>query len=124
MAPPCSSSDTGGARALGPENTLSALRRGMACADLVEVDLRLTRDGILVAIHDATVDRTTNGTGPVKGGYTIEDLTRLDAGGGGGEKIPTLGGRFSTSSATLRGGLSWRSRSPGRRRSSSRRSWR
>ncbi|MCM2465828.1 glycerophosphodiester phosphodiesterase [Methanoculleus oceani] len=76
-----------GARALGPENTLRALRRGMACADLVEVDLRLTRDGIPVAIHDATVDRTTDGTGPVKG-YTLEDLTALDA--GEGETIPTL----------------------------------
>jgi len=76
-----------GARALEPENTLRALRRGMACADLVEVDLRLTRDGIPVAIHDATVNRTTDGTGPVKG-YTIEDLTRLDA--GEGETIPTL----------------------------------
>ncbi|MBA7486875.1 Glycerophosphodiester phosphodiesterase [subsurface metagenome] len=59
----------------------------MVCADLVEVDLRLTRDGIPVVIHDATVDRTTDGTGPVKG-YTIEDLTRLDA--GEGETIPTL----------------------------------
>ncbi|MDK2891350.1 MAG: glycerophosphoryl diester phosphodiesterase, partial [Methanoculleus sp.] len=77
-----------GARALGPENTPSALRKGMACADLVEVDLRLTRDGIPVAIHDATVDRTTNGTGPVKG-YTVEALAGLDA--GEGERIPTLG---------------------------------
>lgn len=77
-----------GARGLGPENTLLALRKGMACADLVEVDLRLTRDGIPVAIHDATVDRTTNGTGPVKG-HTVEDLAGLDA--GEGERIPTLG---------------------------------
>ncbi|HNV39907.1 MAG TPA: glycerophosphodiester phosphodiesterase family protein, partial [Methanoculleus sp.] len=45
------------------------------------------RDGIPVAIHDATVDRTTDGTGPVKG-YTIEELKRLDA--GEGEAIPTL----------------------------------
>lgn len=76
-----------GARGLEPENTLAALRRGMACADLVEVDLRLTRDGIPVAIHDATVDRTTDGTGPVKG-YTIEELANFDA--GEGEHIPTL----------------------------------
>ncbi len=76
-----------GARALAPENTLLALRRGMACADFVEIDVRLTKDGIPVAIHDATVDRTTDGTGPVKG-YTIEDLARLDA--GEGETIPTL----------------------------------
>jgi len=76
-----------GARAVEPENTLAALERGMACADLVEVDLRLTKDGIPVAIHDATVDRTTNGTGPVKG-YTIEELATLGA--GNGERIPTL----------------------------------
>ncbi|WP_292406560.1 MULTISPECIES: glycerophosphodiester phosphodiesterase [unclassified Methanoculleus] len=76
-----------GARALAPENTLRALQRGMACADLVEVDLRLTRDGIPVAIHDATVNRTTDGVGPVKG-YTIEDLKELDA--GEDETIPTL----------------------------------
>ncbi|MDV2482124.1 glycerophosphodiester phosphodiesterase [Methanoculleus sp. Wushi-C6] len=76
-----------GAGALEPENTLRALRRGMACADLVEVDVRLTKDGIPVAIHDATVDRTTDGTGPVKG-YIIEDLKELDA--GEGETIPTL----------------------------------
>lgn len=76
-----------GARALAPENTLPALLKGMACADLVEIDVRLTRDEIPVAIHDATVDRTTDGTGPVKG-YTIEELKRLDA--GEGEAIPTL----------------------------------
>lgn len=76
-----------GARGLEPENTLRALRRGMECADFVEVDLRLARDGIPVAIHDATLDRTTDGTGPVKN-YTIEELKRLDA--GEGETIPTL----------------------------------
>lgn len=76
-----------GARALAPENTLPALLKGMACADLVEIDVRLTGDEIPVAIHDATVDRTTDGTGPVKG-YTIEELKRLNA--GEGEAIPTL----------------------------------
>ncbi|MDN5340013.1 MAG: glycerophosphoryl diester phosphodiesterase [Euryarchaeota archaeon] len=76
-----------GAKGIEPENTLRALRRGMACADLVEVDVRLTKDGIPVVIHDATVDRTTNGTGPVKG-YTIDGLKELDA--GEGEVIPTL----------------------------------
>jgi glycerophosphoryl diester phosphodiesterase len=76
-----------GARAVEPENTLRALRRGVECADLVEIDLRLTWDGIPVAIHDATVDRTTDGIGPVKG-FRIEELKRLDA--GEGEQIPTL----------------------------------
>lgn len=76
-----------GAGDLGPENTLQALRKGIECADFVEVDLRLTKDGIPVAIHDASLDRTTDGAGPVKS-YTIEELKRLDA--GEGESIPAL----------------------------------
>ena len=50
-----------------PENTLSAFR---AAAQLgahgIELDLRLTRDGHAVVLHDETVDRTTNGAGPVE----------------------------------------------------------
>ncbi|MEG3055104.1 MAG: glycerophosphodiester phosphodiesterase family protein [Methanoculleus sp.] len=63
------------------------MRRGIECADFVEVDLRLARDGIPVAIHDATLDRTTDGTGPVKD-YTIEELKGLDA--GEGETVPAF----------------------------------
>lgn len=74
-----------GARALAPENTLAALRRGMACAPFVEVDVRLSSDGKLVVMHDATVDRTTDGRGEV-GSLTLAELKRLDA--GGGERIP------------------------------------
>lgn len=76
-----------GAGALAPENTLLALQKGMACADFVEIDVHLTKDAIPVAIHDATVDRTTDGTGPVEG-YTMEELKKLNA--GEGERIPTL----------------------------------
>jgi len=76
-----------GARALEPENTLRALRRGMACADYVEVDVRLSRDGVPVAIHDAAVDRTTDGKGAVRD-LTLDQLKALDA--GGGEQIPTF----------------------------------
>ncbi len=76
-----------GAGGIEPENTLRALQKGIECADFVEIDLRLARDGIPVAIHDATLDRTTDGTGPVKD-HTIEELKGLDA--GGGETIPTL----------------------------------
>jgi glycerophosphoryl diester phosphodiesterase len=76
-----------GARSVEPENTLRALREGMRCADTVEVDLRLTRDGVLVIMHDATLDRTTNGHGPVRT-HTRAELQRLDA--GEGEKIPTF----------------------------------
>jgi glycerophosphoryl diester phosphodiesterase len=76
-----------GARALEPENTIRALKRGMECADFVEIDVRLSSDGIPVVIHDETVDRTTNGRGPLSD-FTVAQLKELDA--GAGEKIPTL----------------------------------
>ncbi len=76
-----------GARALEPENTLRAVRKGMGCADYVEVDARLTRDGIAVVIHDPTLDRTTDGKGEVRE-YPLRTLREFDA--GLGEHIPTL----------------------------------
>jgi glycerophosphoryl diester phosphodiesterase len=76
-----------GARAVEPENTLRAIRAGMRCADYVEIDVRLSRDRVPVVMHDALVDRTTDGKGPV-GAMSLADLTSLDA--GQGEKIPTL----------------------------------
>ena len=76
-----------GAKALEPENTLLALRRGMECADFVEIDVRMSSDGELVVIHDQTLERTTTGTGRVRD-YTLRELRKLDA--GKGEKIPTL----------------------------------
>jgi len=76
-----------GARAHEPENTLRALRLGMKCADYVEVDVRLSRDGVPVVIHDATVDRTTDGAGTVRD-LTLRELKTLDA--GCGAEIPTL----------------------------------
>lgn len=77
-----------GAAGLEPENTVRSFRR--ACdlgVDRVETDVHLTRDGHLVCIHDATVDRTTNGSGPVAE-MLFADLRQLDA--GQGERIPTL----------------------------------
>jgi glycerophosphoryl diester phosphodiesterase len=76
-----------GARAAEPENTLRAIREGMKCADYVEIDTRLSKDRVPVIIHDATLDRTADGTGPV-GSYTVRELRKFDA--GKGEKIPTL----------------------------------
>ena len=78
-----------------PENTLSsfelAIRQG---ADLIELDLHMSADKQLVVIHDDTVDRTTDGTGPV-GGLSFAELRALDAGSWlhpkfRGERIPTL----------------------------------
>ena len=76
-----------------PENTLANFR---ACLELrigFEFDVRLSQDGVLVCIHDDTVDRTTNGRGAVNS-LTVDDLRQLDAGGWfgsvfRGETIPT-----------------------------------
>jgi glycerophosphoryl diester phosphodiesterase len=66
---------------LAPENTLFAFRRALDWwrADLLEIDVHPTRDGDCVVIHDASVDRTTDGRGPVAG-FTVDELRRLDAG--------------------------------------------
>ncbi|HEV2239005.1 MAG TPA: glycerophosphodiester phosphodiesterase family protein [Ktedonobacterales bacterium] len=77
-----------GARAHAPENTLLAFELAFALgADAVECDVQLTADGALVVIHDATLDRTTNGRGPVALA-TLAALRTLDA--GRGQRIPLL----------------------------------
>ncbi|MCL5109570.1 MAG: glycerophosphodiester phosphodiesterase [Chloroflexi bacterium] len=85
-----------GASAEAPENTLAAFALAAEQgADMVELDVQASRDGQLVVIHDATVDRTTNGSGAVRG-YSLAELRQLDAGGWfasryTAERIPTLG---------------------------------
>lgn len=69
-----------------PENTLAAFRDAIAAgADVIELDLRGTLDGRVVVLHDATLDRTTSGRGPVAE-QPLAALKRLDA--GRGERIP------------------------------------
>lgn len=69
-----------GAAAAAPENTLPSLRRAVEDgAEAVEFDLRTTLDRRLVLIHDETVDRTTDGSGPVAE-MTLAELRELDAG--------------------------------------------
>ena len=71
-----------------PENTMSAFKAALDIGvDQIETDVRITKDGHLVLIHDNTVDRTTNGKGFVHD-MTLSELRELDA--GNGEKIPTL----------------------------------
>lgn len=80
---------TGHRGALGsePENTLRSFHRAVADGcDEIELDLRVTADGELVVLHDATVDRTTNGTGAVAD-LPFSVLRSLDA--GLGEVVPT-----------------------------------
>jgi len=84
-----------GASGYAPENTFAAFRRATALgAGFIETDLQLSRDARLVAIHDATVNRTTNGQGAVHD-MTLAELRRLDAGSWfgsefAGERIPTI----------------------------------
>lgn len=84
-----------GASALAPENTLAAFRAAEAAgADGLELDVHLSRDGVPVVLHDDTLERTSDGRGPVAE-LTLEELQRLDAGSWfspdfSGEKIPTL----------------------------------
>ncbi len=77
-----------GAAALEPENTLLSIGRAIEIGvDAVEIDVRLNKDKEVVVIHDSTVDRTTDGTGPICA-FTVEEMKKLDA--GKGQPIPTL----------------------------------
>jgi glycerophosphoryl diester phosphodiesterase len=84
-----------GASGHAPENTLAAFKRAVALgATFIETDLQLSRDTHFVAIHDETVNRTTNGQGRVHD-LSLAELRRLDAGSWfgsefSGEHIPTL----------------------------------
>ncbi len=60
-----------------PENSVKGIENCIAMGiDIVEVDVRKTKDGKLILMHDATIDRTTNGTGKVSG-HTLGELKRL-----------------------------------------------
>lgn len=77
-----------GGAGMGPEATLATMRRSLqAGATVLELDVHLTRDGVPVLLHDATVDRTTNGSGAVSE-LLYDDLRQLDA--GDGAPIPHL----------------------------------
>lgn len=104
----------GGAK-LAPENTIPAFDNGMACrADGLELDVHLSADGVPVVIHDTTVDRTTDGAGPVAV-HMAAALAQMDAGyhftrdgehsfRGRGIGVPTLDAvlaRFPTARAII-----------------------
>ena len=84
-----------GASGYAPENTFAAFDKALEMPiDGIETDVRATRDGVLVLLHDATVDRTTNGSGAVAD-LTLAELQQLDAGSRfaaayAGQRIPTL----------------------------------
>lgn len=69
-----------GASGHAPEHTMVAYELGREMkADYIEVDLQMTKDGVLIAMHDTTVNRTTNGTGAVSN-MTLAEIKQLDAG--------------------------------------------
>jgi glycerophosphoryl diester phosphodiesterase len=70
-----------GGRGLWPESTMSAFREAYRRWPriVLETDARLTSDGKIVLLHDATVDRTTDGSGPIEG-MSLDEARRLDAG--------------------------------------------
>jgi glycerophosphoryl diester phosphodiesterase len=77
-----------------PENTVASFASALGKADYVEFDGRLSSDGVLVVMHDDTVDRTTDGTGALAS-KTLAQLQALDAGSWfstsfTGERVPTL----------------------------------
>jgi glycerophosphoryl diester phosphodiesterase len=84
-----------GSSSAAPENTLAAFERAVSDgADLIEFDVRMSRDGVLVVIHDRRIFRTTGGAGRVRD-LSLSSLVQLDAGGWfgsrfSGERIPTL----------------------------------
>jgi glycerophosphoryl diester phosphodiesterase len=84
-----------GAAGRAPENTLAGFRRAWELrADMVELDVHLTADGHAICLHDATLDRTTSGSGRVSE-HTLATIQALDAGAWfapefAGERVPTL----------------------------------
>ncbi|WP_406447908.1 glycerophosphodiester phosphodiesterase family protein [Streptomyces sp. NBC_00876] len=77
-----------GVMGVEPENTLrSFVHAEQAGMDLIELDLHLSKDGALAVMHDAEVDRTTDGKGPISE-KTLAELRELDA--GQGERVPVF----------------------------------
>ncbi len=83
-----------GAAGLAPENTLAAFRAGLPHSDMLELDVHLSRDGAVIAAHDADAERTT-GKDAAWIDLTLEEIQALDAGSWFGpgfarERVPTL----------------------------------
>ncbi|HWI49137.1 MAG TPA: glycerophosphodiester phosphodiesterase [Rummeliibacillus sp.] len=77
-----------GASGYAPEHTITSYQMGEKLhGDYIEIDLQMTKDGQLIAMHDEKLDRTTDGTGPVKD-YTLDEIKHLDAGSWFNEAYP------------------------------------
>lgn len=90
-----------GAAGFAPENTIISMHTAKRCgAQMVEFDVKQTKDNVLIIMHDSDVKRTTNGSGRVID-LTFDEIRSLDAGvffdeSFAGEKVPTLGEVFHT----------------------------
>ena len=83
-----------GGASIGPENTLACFRKGIeAGADMIEIDIHLTKDKKIVICHDQTIDRTTNGKGKIRE-MTLDEIRQyriVDANGNiTDQTLPTL----------------------------------
>ncbi|MCA1055931.1 glycerophosphodiester phosphodiesterase [Rossellomorea aquimaris] len=79
-----------GASGYAPEHTLPSYELGdQMGGDYIELDLQMTKDGELIAMHDETLDRTTDGSGLVKD-HTLEEIKQLDAGSWFNEAHPEM----------------------------------
>lgn len=87
---PCAIASHRGGTYLWPENGLAAFRATARLAlEQAECDVHASADGEAVVIHDATLDRTTDGSGPVAA-LAAAELSRVRIKGGGGETVPRL----------------------------------
>ena len=94
-----------------PENSIAALRSAASLgADYVELDVRTTRDGKLVLMHDGTVDRTTDGHGAVRS-LTLEQIRALHLRGEGGQ-VPIFDEALDAAKGHIGIYLDWKDASP------------
>ena len=114
-----------GASGIAPENTVEAFQLALQCgADGIELDVRLTSDGVPVAMHDRKVDRTTSGVGAI-GTLPLSEVRQLDAGTWfapefRGAKVPTLDEVFEALPGSLLINVELKVRGPGSYRLASR----
>ncbi|MEW6200635.1 MAG: glycerophosphodiester phosphodiesterase family protein [bacterium] len=106
-----------GVKKFAPENTLPAIQKAIGMGiDYVEIDIRETRDGEIVLMHNSTVDATTNGGGAVSE-MTLEDIKKLDAGVKFSEKfkgtqVPTMREAFAIMQGKIGGYIDFKAGSP------------
>ena len=97
-----------GGASIGPENTLACYKKGIeAGADMIEIDIHLSKDGKIVVCHDQSIDRTTNGKGLIRE-MTLGEIRQYRVADADGnlteEKIPTLDEVFDLFQKTRSGG--------------------